>query len=154
MIFTTAEELGLQNFTKRSSELELNDRIFTRGPDFSKTSHHEALEFCQEYPSSACMIVEDKHYLTIWIEKSAKKNQDDLKKVSQSNKEKIVFIDSTFRDICQQELLQLIGPIAVIICTQVVNSNPQISKREFVKALASKIPDYEQAKLFQKRLLE
>lgn len=54
---------------------------------------------------------------------------------------------------CQQELAELIGPMASIICKRTLQQNPGISQDEFVEALAKKIPDRQQAKEFEQRLL-
>ncbi len=63
-------------------------------------------------------------------------------------------LDPAFISRCQQELAQLIGPMASIICQRTLKKNPNLSAAEFVQALAQKIPDPKQAKDFQKRLLD
>ncbi len=54
---------------------------------------------------------------------------------------------------CQEELAELIGPIASIICKRTLKSNAQLSAREFIAQLAQKIPNQQQAHEFKKRLL-
>ncbi len=63
-------------------------------------------------------------------------------------------MDAGFIARCQQELAQLIGPMASIICQRILSKNSQLSAADFVKALAQKIPDPQQAQEFQKRLLK
>lgn len=58
-----------------------------------------------------------------------------------------------FINLCQQELAELIGPMASIICKRTLKKNPQLSVREFVEALAEKIPNQKQAFDFKCRLL-
>lgn len=61
-------------------------------------------------------------------------------------------LDPDFRQNCQQELAELIGPIASLICQRILNQNPQISRREFLEALAQQIPDQKKAVEFRNRL--
>lgn len=62
-------------------------------------------------------------------------------------------IDPSFIRRCQQELAELIGPIASIICQRILAQNPGLSPTQFVEALAKKIPNSKQAQEFQRRLL-
>lgn len=62
-------------------------------------------------------------------------------------------LDPRFIARCQQELTELIGPIASIICQRLLSQKPAISQIEFVEALAQKIPDSKQALEFKQRLL-
>lgn len=62
-------------------------------------------------------------------------------------------LDPGFINRCKQELAELIGPIASIICQRTLTKNPEVSATEFVEALAKQIPNSQQAIQFQKRLL-
>ncbi|MDJ0845005.1 protein kinase domain-containing protein [Crocosphaera sp.] len=62
-------------------------------------------------------------------------------------------IDPGFVEQCQKELAELIGPMASLICERTVKKNPNISPTDFVKALATKIPDPQKAEDFQDKLL-
>lgn len=62
-------------------------------------------------------------------------------------------IDPSFIRRCQQELAELIGPIASIVCQRTLAQNPKLSPTQFVEALAKKIPNSKQAQEFQRRLL-
>lgn len=62
-------------------------------------------------------------------------------------------IDQDFISRCQQELAELIGPIASIICQRTLAQNPGLSAPEFVETLAKKIPNPKQSLEFQQRLL-
>jgi serine/threonine protein kinase len=75
-----------------------------------------------------------------------------LSSVSSSGDSKMP-LHADFISRCQQELAELIGPMASIICKRALQQNSQISRREFVEKLAEKIPDQQQALEFQKRLL-
>jgi hypothetical protein len=62
-------------------------------------------------------------------------------------------LQQDFINHCKQELAELIGPIASIICQRTLIQSPGISEVEFVKAVAKKIPDQKKALEFQRRLL-
>jgi serine/threonine protein kinase len=62
-------------------------------------------------------------------------------------------LQQDFINRCKQELAELIGPIASIICQRTLIQSPGISEVEFVKAVAKKIPDQKKALEFQRRLL-
>ena len=61
-------------------------------------------------------------------------------------------IDPGFVEKCQIELAELIGPMASLICQKTVKKNPNISPTDFVKALATKIPDPDKAEDFKQKL--
>lgn len=61
-------------------------------------------------------------------------------------------LDPNFLKRCKQELAELIGPIASIICQRVLAKNPE-SPTEFVEAIAKQIPNPKQASEFRRRLL-
>jgi serine/threonine-protein kinase len=62
-------------------------------------------------------------------------------------------INDSFVHQCERELADLIGPIAKFLVQKAVKSSGQISRVEFVKILASQIPEPEKALQFQHRLL-
>ena len=62
-------------------------------------------------------------------------------------------IDANFISKCERELAYLVGPIASFIIEQVLKSQPQISLPEFVKKLATKIREPQQALEFEQRML-
>jgi serine/threonine protein kinase len=62
-------------------------------------------------------------------------------------------INDNFVLQCERELADLIGPIAKFLVQKAVKSSGQISRGEFVKVLASQIPDPQKALQFQQRLL-
>ncbi|MEH2449132.1 MAG: serine/threonine-protein kinase [Nostoc sp.] len=62
-------------------------------------------------------------------------------------------ISDSFVHQCERELANLIGPIAKLLVQKAVKSSGQISRAEFVKVLALKIPDPQKALQFQQRLL-
>ena len=62
-------------------------------------------------------------------------------------------LDPSFTSRCKQELAELIGPIASIICQRTLSQNPGLSATEFVEALAKQIPNPKQALAFKQRLL-
>jgi serine/threonine protein kinase len=67
------------------------------------------------------------------------------------NKSDLITPDFVSR--CQEELTQLIGPMASIVCKRTISKNPELSVEEFVKKLAQKIPNQQQAFEFEKSLL-
>ncbi|NEP51022.1 MAG: serine/threonine protein kinase [Moorea sp. SIO3C2] len=62
-------------------------------------------------------------------------------------------LDPNFVALCQQELAELIGPMATIVCQRTLVQNPNSSAQEFVKALSQQIPNQKYAQDFQRRLL-
>ncbi|MEH1772603.1 serine/threonine-protein kinase [Nostoc sp.] len=62
-------------------------------------------------------------------------------------------ISDSFVHQCERELANLIGPIAKFLVQKAVKSSGQISRAEFVKILASQIPEPQKALEFQQRLL-
>ncbi|MEH2151103.1 serine/threonine-protein kinase [Nostoc sp.] len=62
-------------------------------------------------------------------------------------------ISDSFVHQCERELANLIGPIAKFLVQKAVKSSGQISRAEFVKILASQIPEPQKALQFQQRLL-
>ncbi|MHC5738326.1 protein kinase domain-containing protein [Nostoc sp.] len=62
-------------------------------------------------------------------------------------------ISDSFVHQCEQELANLIGPIAKFLVQKAVKSSGQISRAEFVKILASQIPEPQKALQFQQHLL-
>ncbi len=62
-------------------------------------------------------------------------------------------IDANFISKCERELAYSVGPIASFMIQQVLKSQPQISKPEFVKKLATKIRGQKQALEFEQRIL-
>ncbi len=62
-------------------------------------------------------------------------------------------INDNFVLQCERELADLIGPIAKFLVQKAVKSSGQISRTEFVKVLASQIPESQKALQFEQRLL-
>lgn len=61
-------------------------------------------------------------------------------------------ITESFISQCEQELADLIGPIASFLVQKTRKFYPQVSQRELVKALAAEIPNTQKADEFQQRL--
>jgi eukaryotic-like serine/threonine-protein kinase len=53
---------------------------------------------------------------------------------------------------CQRELMELIGPIASIVCQRSLSQNPSLSEQELVEILARQIPSPQDAEAFRRRL--
>lgn len=54
---------------------------------------------------------------------------------------------------CRQQLAEIIGPIASLICDRTLTKNPNLRLMDFVNALAQQIPDPKKSLDFQKRIL-
>lgn len=72
---------------------------------------------------------------------------------AKSSRGEYQIIDANVISKCERELAYSIGPIASFIIKQVLQSQPQISLREFVTKLAEKIPEPKQALEFERRIL-
>ena len=64
-----------------------------------------------------------------------------------------IIIDRLFIARCQQILVELIGPIATIICKRTVTQNPNIERSKFIELIAKQIPEQQKAEEFKKKLL-
>ena len=66
-------------------------------------------------------------------------------------------VEPKFLFSCQQELAELIGPIASLVCRDTLNSFncdlTEMKRWELVEALAGKIPGSREAGIFRNRLL-
>jgi eukaryotic-like serine/threonine-protein kinase len=62
-------------------------------------------------------------------------------------------LEPNFINRCQQELAEIVGPIASIICQRTLSKNPNLSSTELIEALAKQIPNSTQAVEFKQRLL-
>lgn len=62
-------------------------------------------------------------------------------------------LDPSFVSRAQAELAQFIGPMASVVCQQMLKQNPQITETDLVEKLAKTIPDAEHAEQFKQRLL-
>jgi serine/threonine protein kinase len=63
-------------------------------------------------------------------------------------------ITDSFLHQCEQELTNLIGPIAIVLVQKALKSSPQISRTELVENLARHISNPQAASQFQRRLTE
>ena len=57
-----------------------------------------------------------------------------------------------FIQICQQKLAYYIGPIANLIIEEVLDSRICLSNKEFIRAIATEIPDWQQSLEFQQAI--
>lgn len=61
-------------------------------------------------------------------------------------------LDPAFIDLCQKELANCIGPIAGFLIEETLNQNPAISAPALIEAIVAKIPNFQQAIAFRRRL--
>lgn len=62
------------------------------------------------------------------------------------------FINDSFVSRCEQELIDLIGPIGSFLVRKAVKSSPKVSLEEFVEILAAEISNPQKATEFRRRL--
>lgn len=62
-------------------------------------------------------------------------------------------IEDAFIQQCQESLAYYIGPMAAFIVEEVMHSEPQLSRTEFIDSLAQEIPSPTEALEFRKRIL-
>ncbi|MEH2043400.1 serine/threonine-protein kinase [Nostoc sp.] len=89
---------------------------------------------------------------TLLQEITVKSDQSGINSNNLLNQESKVISDK-FLEECERELADLIGPIAKFLVQKTVKSSGQISRAEFVKILASQIPEPQKALQFEQRLL-
>ena len=155
-LLTTKEKLQFQSVPgDSSSQIIFQNKLLTRGPDFAKNLQEVAMEFCRTYagPKNLCLVVENSSYLSVWKEDSetATLNSDNQRLLNSAQKQ--IPLESSFISRCQQELAELIGPIAFLVCERTVSENPTIGRTQLVQFLAEQISAREQAQRFKKRLL-
>ncbi len=168
MFVISAEEFRQQTLASPSKhEKKYQDKLLTVGPVFSQKNQQLALEYCQKYHQrkKICLVVEEPSYLQIWCEDN--KSASHIKSQSSFNNEKItndasnninlehkIIINQIFIDRCQQILVELIGPIATIICKRTATQNPNIEQSRFIELIAKQIPEPQKAEEFKKQLLD
>ncbi|MEH2037614.1 serine/threonine-protein kinase [Nostoc sp.] len=89
---------------------------------------------------------------TLLQELTVKSDQSGISSNNLLNQESQVISDN-FLEECERELANLIGPIAKFLVQKARKSSGQISRAEFVKILASQIPEPQKALQFEQRLL-
>ncbi|WP_199784774.1 hypothetical protein [Nostoc sp. 'Lobaria pulmonaria (5183) cyanobiont'] len=89
---------------------------------------------------------------TLLQELTVKSERSDINSNNLLNQEYQIISDK-FLVECERELANLIGPIAKFLVQKAIKSSGQISRAEFVKILASQIPEPQKALQFQQRLL-
>ncbi|MEH2369187.1 serine/threonine-protein kinase [Nostoc sp.] len=89
---------------------------------------------------------------TLLQELTVKSDQSGINSNNLLNQEYQVISDK-FMEECERELANLIGPIAKFLVKKAMKSSGKISRAEFVKILASQIPEPQKALQFQQRLL-
>ncbi len=89
---------------------------------------------------------------TLLQELTVKSDQSGINSNNLLNQKSKVISDK-FLEECERELADLIGPIAKFLVQKTVKSSGQISRAEFVKILASQIPEPQKALQFEQRLL-
>lgn len=62
-------------------------------------------------------------------------------------------VTAEFIELCQQELTQCIGPMAKYILEEILFNYPDVTAKELIEAVASEIPNPQQATKFRQRLL-
>ncbi len=89
---------------------------------------------------------------TLLQELTVKSDQSGINSNNLLNQESQIISDK-FLEECERELANLIGPIAKFLVQKARKSSGQISRAEFVKILASQIPEPQKALQFEQRLL-
>ncbi len=87
MLFFTPEELKRQGIScKDTSQITFQKKLFTRAVDFSRKYRQASIRFCQDYVNSGllCLIVENRTYFTVWLEKKEVKLIDEKEKLLRS----------------------------------------------------------------------
>ncbi|MBD2347241.1 serine/threonine-protein kinase [Anabaena subtropica] len=101
-----------------------------------------------EFKKTAMSLMEQPTKLTIEHENNSGNLTQKLQPVVNHE------INNAFIHQCQQELLNLIGPIAIFLIQKAIKStNINTTRTEFIKVLSDAIPDDQKAFEFQKRLL-
>ncbi|GAA6620343.1 hypothetical protein [Scytonema sp. NUACC26] len=76
MLFLRLEDLEIQGVSyKGASQIIFKNKILTRFIDLSTQYRQKALKVCQEFLDANlfCLIVENRSYLTVWVEEKEQK---------------------------------------------------------------------------------
>lgn len=160
LLYTTREKLELQSIPgNKSSQIVFQNKLLTRGPDFARKLWEKAKQYCESCydPNSLCVLVEHPAYVSVWKEDNeiaALKQRNTPKTAPDPEKITPVELNTELISRAQAELAQFIGPIASLICDRTLaEGNHNLDGKEFIKALAAQIPDSDEAKVFERRLL-
>ena len=62
-------------------------------------------------------------------------------------------VNFKFMSSCEEELIEIVGPIGSFMCRRILSANPGIEPKEFLKTLIAQIPKEELALKFKHRLM-
>ena len=138
------------------SALTYRGVLFVKFKSYAKSQLKKAMRRCRKFldkrPIATSILVRGSREVTLWL-------SDDLVNLAGHRNNSLVTqpeeaaLDSEFIKYCCQELTKTIGPIANLICQEILGQNPQINKIALIEALAKQIPDSQQAVKFQSRLI-
>ena len=161
----SAEEFKQKTFASfNKQEKKYQDKLLNAGPVFSQKNKNLALQYCHSYHKNhqVCLVVDSQHYLQVWYEENQLSSPIETKPKSKNNRDinhdhnlqYPLLIDSTFVDHCQQILVELIGPMATIICKRAATQNPHIEQSQFIELVAKQVPDPVKVEEFKQKLLD
>ncbi len=143
----TVENCQLQIKNTIVSGVKYLNRPFIRGEAYKKTQKKEAIQRAREFLDSGkfCIILEDSNFYSLWHVAP----QEFIVGVQETS------LEPEFLSDCQKELAHYIGPMAKLVCEEVLSkASTSLTRQDYIQALAKKISDRKQAKQFLKRLGE
>jgi serine/threonine protein kinase len=93
--------------------------------------------------------VEFEKQIMLLMQDTAEKSQTHSTETQSKEKKKI---NESFVRRCEEELSNIVGPVATFLVQKALESNPEISPVQLVQVLAEEIPERENAHHFQQRL--
>jgi hypothetical protein len=167
VMLITLNDLLAQGVTYNSSTIELTIQggRFKRDLSLKKFFRQVVLDHCQRKLKEGrfCLIVEDEDYLTVWQTEKASvapttPGTDDLSAQQPGTtfltaQQVPLKIEPGFVARCQEALSYYVGAIAERYVQEVLEQFPNITSRQLVDQLGTKISDAQQAEEFWQRVL-
>ena len=159
------EEFNAQcSIADNSSQKVYRGKTIVGGPVFPLTDVEAAQAYCEIFThkqsAETCLIVKEKNFLRIWIEDRSLEEPKEpsygrsSSEIKQTSNRSSLPVEAEFINNCQESLAQYIGPIARVICRKTIAKKPNLTRMEFIRILAGKISDPQQAEEFERQFLE
>jgi len=143
-------------------KLQINDTVvsgvkylnfaFILGEVYEKRQKKEAIQRAREFLDNGqfCIIIEEFSSYGLWYLAPQKSTV-----FAETVQVKETHLEPEFLAHCQRELARYIGPMAKLVCEEILNNaSTPFTPQDYIQALAKEIPNQQQANQFLKRLGE
>lgn len=126
--------------------------VFIPGEVYEKRQKKEAIQRAREFLDNGqfCIIIEDFNSYRLWHVAPVESTI-----FSETVQVKETHLEPEFLAHCQRELARYIGPMAKLVCEEILNNaSSSFTPQDYIQALAREIPNQQQANQFLKTLGE